>query len=151
MTRRTLLEAAALLALTTLAAAGTYFYHPHKPALYMTQEATPEGEISIGDARAAMVQPGVIWIDARTRAQFDKGHVPTALLVSKHETDFESLLLPAANAIQDGQDKLVIVYCDAKKCEASHHVADVIRGFHPIPEQVRVLHGGWAAWQSATP
>lgn len=141
-----LLEATAILFLTGLAAAGTYFWHPNRPALYLTQEVQLEGEISLADALAAEKSPGVIWVDARVRASFNKAHVPGALLLSEHEADFEDLLLPVATAIQESQEKLVVVYCDAKKCDASHAIAERIRGFHPDPEKVRVLHGGWAAW-----
>ena len=143
---RTILEAMAICLLTGLATAGTYFWHPHRPALYLAQETHLEGEISLAEALAAEQKPGVIWVDARTRAMFSKAHVPGALLLSEHEADFQELLLPVATVIQDAQEKLVVVYCDGKKCEASHEVAEKIRGFHPDPARVKVLHGGWAAW-----
>ncbi len=141
---RTLSEALALVLLTGVATAATYFWHPHRPALYLTQEPTVEGEISLAAARVAEKQPGVIWVDARTRSSFNKGHVPGALLLSQHEPDWQDLLLTVANTVQEAQAKLVVVYCDAKKCEASRDIADYIRGFHPDPERVKVLHGGWA-------
>lgn len=135
-------EAVLLLFLTAVATAATFWLHPNRPALYLNEEATPQGEISVAEAKAA----DAIWIDARVRKSFEAGHVPNALLVSENETDYQDLLFAAATLINEQQEKLVIVYCDAKKCEASHHVAETIRGFHPDPDKVKVLHGGWDAW-----
>ncbi len=143
---RPLIEMSALLALTGLGTAGTYLWHPQRPALYLTYETTNEGEISVDEARAAATDPGVIWIDARTRRSFLAGHVLGALLLSRQEPDYDDLMLAVTEAIQTAQTKLVIVYCDGKKCEASREAADMIRGFHPDADLVKVLHGGWPAW-----
>jgi rhodanese-related sulfurtransferase len=144
---RTLRQALCILGLTGLAAFATAHWHPGAPALYLIQEVTQQdGEISLTDALAAEPDPGVIWVDARTRPAYEKGHVPGAFLVSEHESDFEDLMVPMAMAVQDALSKLVVVYCDGKKCDASKMIAEKIRVFHPEPNQVKVLHGGWDAW-----
>jgi rhodanese-related sulfurtransferase len=144
-------ETLLLLLLTGIGAGATYYFHPNLPPFYLTQEVAPDGEISAEEARIEDAKSNVIWIDARMRKAYDKEHIPGALFLSQNESDFQDRIVPTMMAIQDGQEKLVIVYCDAKKCEASHHVAEFIRGSHPDPDKVRVLHGGWDAWKSLPP
>ena len=143
------MQLAVLAALTLLASAATYFFHPHAPALYLQTEPVNEGEISPAEARAAMKSPGVIFIDARVRARFDAGHIPDALSLCESESDYPAQLSVVADALQQGQEKLIVVYCDGKKCKASHEIAEILKSFHTVPENVRVLHGGWPAWQAA--
>jgi 3-mercaptopyruvate sulfurtransferase SseA len=90
--------------------------------------------------------PGVLWIDARVRKLYTKAHVPDALLLCEHESDFEDQKVEVFKALQENLERLVIVYCDGKKCEASKKIAEVIRSFHPDPQRVKVLDGGWDAW-----
>lgn len=144
-------ETLLLLLLTGIGAGATYYFHPNIPPFYLTQEVAPDGEISAEEARIEDAKSNAIWIDARMRKAYDKEHIPGALFLSQNESDFQDRIVPTMMAIQDGQEKLVIVYCDAKKCEASHHVADFIRSSHPDPDKVRVLHGGWEAWKALKP
>ena len=138
-----------LAGITLLAAAVTYFAHPHAPALYLQSETVKDGEILVAEARAAMKAPGVIFIDARVKARFEAGHIPQALPLCESEPDYPAQLSVVADALQQAQEKLTVVYCDGKKCQASHEIAEILRGFHPIPDNVKVLHGGWPAWQAA--
>ena len=138
-----------LAALTLLATAATYFFHPHAPALYLQRETVAEGEISVDQARAAMQSPGVVFIDARVKARFDAGHIPDALSLCESEPDYPAQLSVVADVLQQGQEKLVVVYCDGKKCQASHEIAEILKSFHTVPENVRVLRGGWPAWQAS--
>ena len=138
-----------LASLTLLASAATYFFHPHAPALHLQGEPVNDGEISPTGARAAMKSPGVIFIDARVRARFDAGHIPDALPLCESESNYPAQLSVVADTLQQGQEKLVVVYCDGKKCQASHEIAEILKSFHTMPENVRVLHGGWPAWQAA--
>lgn len=147
MLLRSAIQALIFLVLAILAAVLTYFYHPNRPALYLVQEPVIDGEISVREALAGQAAPGVLWIDARQRQQFEKDHVPGAILLN--EMDFSELILDAAKAIQDQPDKLIVVYCDAKKCEASRHIAEELRAIVPNSEMIRVLHGGYPAWQAA--
>ena len=143
------MQISVLAALTLMASATTYFIHPHAPALYLQSEPVSDGEISVAEARVAMKSQGAIFIDARIRAKFDAGHIPGALPLCETESDYAAQLSVVAEALQQGQEKLMIVYCDGKKCQASHKTAETLHGFHPIPDNVKVLHGGWPAWQAA--
>lgn len=144
--RRAFIEAGVLISLTGLAVAGTYFYHEQRPPLYQSEEPAGEGEISVAEARKAMENFRVLWVDARVKKAYDSRHIPGALHMSRHEGNFEDLKFRVAMAAQEAPDKLVIVYCDGKKCEASHDIAKEIISFHLNPNNVKVLRGGWDVW-----
>jgi rhodanese-related sulfurtransferase len=139
-------EVILLLALAGAATAATYFFRESRPALYLRQEAAPEGALTVTEALEAAKNPGVLWIDARSRASFTKQHIPGAMLLSQQEADYQDLLFQVATTIQTQQEKWIVVYCDGKKCEASHKIAEELRAIHPNPDQIHVLHGGWEAW-----
>jgi rhodanese-related sulfurtransferase len=146
----TVLSIVLLGSLTLLAAVLTYFFHPYRPALYLKEERVADGEISIGDALARQKSGGVVWIDARRRSEFAKKRIPGALPLNKSEHDYDDQMLAVAKVLQDSQDKWVIVYCDTKKCAASHEIAQELRNIFPVPENVYVLHGGFPVWEAET-
>ena len=147
----TLKEILLLLTLTALAAASTQRFHPYAPPLYLSQEPPSEGEITAAEARAAQSDPGVIFVDARVRRLYDAAHIPGAFSLCEHEADFPTQLVTVAEACQQAPDKWCVVYCDGKACQASRAIAEILHGLHPNPERVKVLHGGWPAWQTPTP
>ena len=100
------------------------------------------------DAMALEKKGGVLWIDARRREQFDKDHIPGAMLLNIYEWD--DLMLPVINALSDGPRRPVIIYCDAQKCSASRELREKIINFGLGEFEIRLLHGGWPAWQAAT-
>lgn len=145
MIRRILLESLALLALTTLAAALTWRFHPERPELYLTNEFAGVGEITVLDALARQRKDGVIWIDARKAEEFAKGRIPDALLLNEY--DWETLLEPVFQAIAEAPEtRPVIVYCDGHECAASHAVRDKLRQLPFGDRDILVLHGGFPAW-----
>ena len=81
-------------------------------------------------------------MDARPRTRFEAGHIPGALLLN--EDEWEALVNPFLDAWQP--DQTVVVYCDGGGCEASRHVADLLREKLEL-KSVFVLKGGWPAWQ----
>jgi len=105
------------------------------------QEALQPGEIGAATARQWGDQ--VQWVDARPLTQFDKGHVPGALLLNLENWDS---LIPKFLDAWD-PDKTVIVYCDGGSCDASRAVADRLRDDYQI-KPIYVLKGGWPAWQA---
>ena len=96
-------------------------------------EATLEQVQSWGDA--------VLWIDARPAAQFEREHIPNALLLN--EDSWDELLQPMLAAWSP--EKRVVVYCSSQSCAASHEVARRLREEAGLKD-VFVLHGGWEAW-----
>lgn len=138
-------QAALLVALSAGAGALSYRWHPSAPALYVHLETKlAEGEISLDQALAMERQGGVLWVDARARSEFEKEHVPGALLLNEQE--WEQLMFDAMETLARN-DKPIVIYCDAQRCDASHRLARKLTDVLPVPA-VHVLAGGWQAWKS---
>lgn len=137
-------QASVLLLLASAAAWATHAWHPRAPALYLVQEPLRDDEVSM-QAVQERWNGGVLWIDARPQEQFDVGHVPGALLLN--EQKFEEQLVVHLEILQTNQ-KPIVVYCSAAKCDASRHVLERLKQLLPI-ENAFVLKGGWKAWQAA--
>lgn len=87
-------------------------------------------------------QSQALWVDARSRADYEKEHVPGAVLLNEDEWD---ICLPAVLAAwQPGQR--IIVYCSDRGCRASESVARRLKTLDLTP--VFVLDGGWDAWRA---
>ena len=148
MILRILWQSALLLLLAAAGAWATWQWHPERPELYLTSEPAGPDEITAGEAIAREKKEGVLWLDARRREEFDKGHIPGALLLNIYEWD--ELMMPVVNALGDGPRRTVIIYCDAQKCAASRELREKVINFGLGEFDIRVLHGGWPAWQAAT-
>ena len=147
MILRILWQSALLLALGTAGALATYYWHDERPELYLVSEQPGPDEISITDALALEKAGGVLWLDARRRSEYDKAHVPGALLLNLFEWD--DLMMPVVHALSDGPRRAVIIYCDAQKCAASKELRERMIQFGLGDIDIRVLHGGWPAWSAA--
>lgn len=86
---------------------------------------------------------GPLWVDARSLTDYRKSHVPAALPLNEDEWD--RLLPSVLEAWFPG--RLLVVYCDGKRCDDSHSVARRLRvtGI----DRVYVLKGGWEDWLKA--
>ena len=130
-------QALILLALAFIPAAGQALYLRnqvswHAPAIG-PDEVTLQQAQGWGD--------GVLWIDARPAEQFDREHVPNAVLLNEDRWDE---LLPQMLE-KWSPDKRIVVYCSSLSCAASHDVARRLREEAQLPN-VFVLHGGWETW-----
>ncbi len=106
---------------------------------------TKEEPLAPGEVRAATVRmwgDAVQWVDARSRAKYERAHLPDALLLNEDEWD--KLVGPFLDAWD--ADKTLVVYCDGGSCEASQAVAERLRNELKIGG-VYVLKGGWATWR----
>ena len=107
---------------------------------WRAEEPLAPGEVRLATARQWGDQ--VQWVDARSRAKYERTHIPGALLLNEDEWD--KLVGPFLDAWD--ADKTLIVYCDGASCAASEAVAERIRTELKIGG-VYVLKGGWAAWE----
>ncbi len=142
--RRLFLQMCVLLCLSAGAGTAAYFFHPRAPALYLVEESAASGEVTIKQAREWEAKEGVLWIDARMRSEYDKAHIPGALLLNEVEWNqqaFELMDTLGKNT------KPVVVYCDAQKCAASKVIADKLRELGV--NDVNILRGGWPAWKAS--
>lgn len=116
-------------------------------ALMHPLEADPENaaqRLSLDEAVAMQASGVVLFADARPPAVYEEAHIPGALSLS--EDDWEAGLAGFLEAWSP--ETMVIVYCDSSACRASEQVAARLRAELEI-ENVRVLEGGWEAWQQS--
>ena len=117
-----------------------YMWHPERPALYLVPNQLRDDEIMLNKGLEWEADRGVVWIDARSRANFDKSRVKGAYLLNEME-DFYSLLEPIWSEIQNKSDLPFIVYCSSESCLASRKVAEKLRESVGVSE-VYILKGG---------
>jgi len=84
-----------------------------------------------------------IWIDARPEADFERDHVPDAILLNE---DRWNELLPQLLQDRWSPEKKIVVYCSAESCNLAGDVARRLREEAKLPNQIRVLKGGWEEW-----
>lgn len=131
-------EVFTLLSLSVIAAVGTHFFHPRAPSWYLDSGPPAEDEVTI--AEVDMKWKGdVLWIDARSRALYEKHHVPGAVLINEQERD--QLLFDNISLLQDNK-KPIVVYCDSGACQASRKIREHLK-YNMAIDQIFVLHGGW--------
>ncbi len=96
--------------------------------------------IDPNDAQALMAETGTVFVDCRSSAEFERGHIATAVSLPSDAADVPApiaRLLAAANTI--------VAYCDAHSgCESSHRLAARLRE-RGYPD-VRILRDGMPGW-----
>ncbi|HEX8897414.1 MAG TPA: rhodanese-like domain-containing protein, partial [Chthoniobacterales bacterium] len=85
----------------------------------------------------------VIWVDARPADEFERDHVPGA--VSLNEDRWREAL-PQFLANDWSPEKKIVVYCSAASCNLAEDVARRLREEAKLPNEIRILKGGWEAW-----
>lgn len=129
-------ELSIIAALTVIGAAFSLF-----SGLAPLPWAAPElaaGEIRIVDARAL----DVLWLDARSEADYQADHIPGALLLN--EDNWESGIMELMGAWLPAP-RPIVIYCGSERCGTSQRIADRLRKALPDAE-IYSLKGGWDAW-----
>lgn len=129
-----------LLGLALLPAAGQALYYRDKVS-WQTPVAASE-MVTLAQARSA----DAIWIDARPQEEFEREHVPGALLLNE---DRWNELLPEVLTVWTPEKRL-IVYCSSESCGSSREIAHRLRKEAGLTN-VFVLEGGWEAWKKEKP
>ncbi|MEY2529907.1 MAG: hypothetical protein QOJ05_1997 [Verrucomicrobiota bacterium] len=86
----------------------------------------------------------VTWIDARPADDFERDHIPGA--VSLNEDRWGEGLAQFLGT-QWSPEKRIVVYCSAASCNLAEDVARRLRKEAKLPNDIRILKGGWEAWQ----
>jgi rhodanese-related sulfurtransferase len=147
---RMMWQGVVLAVVAAAAAIATWHWDPERPQPYLTAEAAGPDEVTVAEALALANDKdrGVVWIDARRRSVFEQGHIPGALLLNEEE--WTDLMVPVVELLgQTDPRTVIVIYCDGKKCEASHNLRERILRFGVAEFDIRVLHGGWPAWKAA--
>lgn len=136
---RTLRETFLLLLIALAPAALAVAFHPELAD--RDRAGLEPGAVRLVEVRAW--QPGPIWIDARSEAEFAADHIPGALLLN--DENFDAALGELLTAWQPGTR--IVVYCSSLSCDTSQAVAERLRAAGL--DEVYFLHGGWETWQAA--
>ncbi|HYJ06324.1 MAG TPA: rhodanese-like domain-containing protein [Chthoniobacterales bacterium] len=127
-----------LIGLALLPAAGQALYYRDKVS-WQTPVAASE-MVTLPQAQSWSAD--TIWIDARPQDEFEREHVPGALLLNE---DRWNELLPQVLAVW-APEKRVVIYCSSESCGSSREIAHRLRKEAGLTN-VFVLEGGWEAWK----
>lgn len=142
-----LVQAAVIVVLALLGAGATYLFRGAPDRSVPCDAATLiSDEVCLAKVMGEW-QGQVLWIDARSRAEWRRGTVAGSLLWNIDEQeDMQAFEAAGAMRMMDGQR--VVVFCSNENCGVSRQVADRIRALQ-LGNEVVVLHGGWRALQAA--
>ena len=130
-------QALILVALAFLPGIGQALYFRDKVSW---QSPIPASEI-VTLAQARAWGRNAIWVDARPDVEFERDHIPGAVLLNE---DRWNELLPQFLA-RWSPEKRVVVYCSSQSCNASREVARRLKDEAQLKD-VFVLQGGWEEW-----
>ena len=107
---------------------------------------TPSGiqlNLSLIEAKNLFLQKKSIFIDARPKDDYEKGHIRGARSLPWHKADQRFMEVTKDISL----DTPIITYCDGETCDLSHKLANFLieLGF----KNVKVLVNGWSKWQKA--
>lgn len=134
-------QGALLLGLALLPAAGQAVYFRDKVSW---QARVAESEMVTVDV-ARSWGANVIWIDARPEDEFERAHIPGAILLNE---DRWNALLSQFLLEQWSPEKKIVVYCSSQSCNLAGDVARRLREEAKLTNEIRVLKGGWEEWVS---
>ncbi len=132
---RWILQALVLAVIAVLPAVGVALLHPNAPE-WKSGGGGGITEVSMESARDLL--PDVVWVDARSREEFDAAHIAGAVWL--YEGEWDSLLDDFLDE-WDGR-QVVVAYCGAGDCKASQSVAKRLKQEVGV-EKIVVLRGGW--------
>ena len=137
--RPLLRQSVLLLCLAVLPAVGEALYFRDK--IPWTSRVAESDMISVDVARSWGAN--AIWVDARPEADFERDHVPDAVLLNE---DRWNELLSQFLQQHWSPEKKIVVYCSSQSCNVSGDVARRLREKEKLPNEIRVLKGGWEEW-----
>lgn len=135
-------SSAIIIAVAALAALISAFIHPNRPAWYSVEDTSGiRWSLSVEQAEKLSDNAGdILWIDARSRSDYENRHVSNAILLNTVE--WGDLMFKHQNTLQDAMGKPVVVYCDGSSCEKSAVIATRLRELLGL-DPVYVLKGDW--------
>lgn len=118
------------------------------PARATEGECAPPTEqtnwVSLAEATELVRAPDVVFVDARPTEEFVRAHVAGAYSVPFHSG--QPVPRDALDAVASA--RVIVTYCDTHGgCQASSALAKALA--QAGATDVRVLEGGWPAWEQA--
>lgn len=115
-----------------------------KPPIACDPAKIREDEICLAD-----VKGNVLWVDARSRGEWEKNGLKGSILWNMDPKEDPNVF--AAEAFpRIAAAELVVIYCGSEKCGTSREVAGRILNMN-IGPPIKVLHGGWDALKGSNP
>ena len=102
----------------------------------------PPEDITLQKVHSAFFKGQAVFIDARSREKYRKGHIPGAISVPVNNIQPENIDL---QHLDPGQK--IIVYCDDPDCLLSMELAAILE--HKGFMNVYFFTGGWEEWKEA--
>jgi rhodanese-related sulfurtransferase len=116
-------------------------------ALYLRDKIPWQARVAESDLVAVDVARSwgadAIWVDARPTDEFERDHVPGAVSLNEDRWG-EALAEFLAKAWSP--EKKIVVYCSAASCNLAEDVARRLREEAKLPNEIRILKGGYEAW-----
>jgi len=81
-----------------------------------------------------------LWVDVRSRAEYERGHIPWAISVPWQDPGAVERVL----AMTDSPERRITVYCRGPSCDEAWWAAQALR--HAGVRHVQWFVGGWEAW-----
>lgn len=99
--------------------------------------------VAFEEARMLFEKDSALFVDARSKQQYEEGHIKGALSLPWQEVEVS--FAEASGSLNSG--KTIVTYCDGEACDLSRSLALFLKemGF----SDVRVLVNGWTLWRSA--
>jgi rhodanese-related sulfurtransferase len=135
---RALRQATLLLVVAFVPAIGQAVYYRGKVS--WQSRLTSDQTVDVDLARSW--GENAIWVDARPDDEFARDHVPGAISLNE---DRWNELLPEFLS-HWSPEKKIVVYCSSKSCNLADEVARRLRDEAKLPNDIRVLSGGWEDW-----
>jgi rhodanese-related sulfurtransferase len=116
-------------------------------ALYLRDKIPWQSRLAESDLVAVDVARSwgadAIWVDARPTDEFEHDHIPGAISLNEDRWG-EALSEFLAKAWSP--EKKIVVYCSAASCNLAEDVARRLRDEAKLPNEIRILKGGYEAW-----
>lgn len=112
-------------------------------AARMTTVSGEHLDISIDDAARLFREKAAVFMDARSAAEYRRGHIQGALNLPWQEVDQLFMTVMADLS----PDKPIVTYCDGETCNLSHDLAVFLKDMGYV--NVKVLVNGWTLWKEA--
>lgn len=115
-----------------------YVFNPNRPNLELASD-----ELNLEMAQNFAKQNSMLIIDARSKDDFFKGHILSAINLS--EENFDEQITVFLDAWSP--ETKIIVYCSSSECNSSRNIANKLKNEFQI-KNVFVLKGDWTQWKN---
>ena len=101
--------------------------------------------VPLEDAVVKFLSDEALFLDARSEADYQLGHIRGALNLPVHAGNFGKRLQEFSLAV--AHEKELIVYCDGIDCSLGPELASILKGLGY--RDVKILVNGWTQWITA--